>query len=68
MISRVVEAIDKQPRLIDLALHFPPASRYLTDMLVVRADGFVDPCIPPVATKPPAGPGGCTRSSMTGTG
>jgi ATP-dependent DNA ligase len=35
-ISRVVEAIDKQPRLIDLALHFPPASRYF---VVAGADG-----------------------------
>src|ERR1700689_1100113 len=26
-------------------------------MLVVRADGFVDPCIPTLAAKPPAGPG-----------
>jgi bifunctional non-homologous end joining protein LigD len=26
-------------------------------MLVVRADGFVDPCIPSLAHKPPAGPG-----------
>jgi bifunctional non-homologous end joining protein LigD len=26
-------------------------------MLVVRADGFVDPCIPALADKPPAGPG-----------
>jgi bifunctional non-homologous end joining protein LigD len=26
-------------------------------MLVVRADGFVDPCIPTLADKPPAGPG-----------
>jgi ATP-dependent DNA ligase len=26
-------------------------------MLVVRADGFVDPCIPSRAPKPPAGPG-----------
>jgi bifunctional non-homologous end joining protein LigD len=25
-------------------------------MLVVRADGFVDPCIPALADKPPAGP------------
>jgi bifunctional non-homologous end joining protein LigD len=40
-----------------LALHFPPTSRYLTDMLVVRADGFVDPCIPSRAPKPPSGPG-----------
>jgi bifunctional non-homologous end joining protein LigD len=28
----------------------------LTDMLVVRADGFVDPCIPSLAHKPPSGP------------
>jgi hypothetical protein len=27
----------------------------LTDMLVVRADGFVDPCIPSLAHKPPSG-------------
>ena len=27
------------------------ASGYLTDMLVVRADGFVDPCIPTLAAK-----------------
>jgi hypothetical protein len=26
-------------------------------MLVVRADGFVDPCIPTLAAKPPAGLG-----------
>jgi bifunctional non-homologous end joining protein LigD len=26
-------------------------------MIVVRADGFVDPCIPTLAAKPPAGPG-----------
>jgi ATP-dependent DNA ligase len=26
-------------------------------MLIVRADGFVDPCIPTLAAKPPAGPG-----------
>jgi ATP-dependent DNA ligase len=26
-------------------------------MLVVRADGFVDPCIPTLADKPPSGPG-----------
>jgi hypothetical protein len=26
-------------------------------MLVVRADGFVAPCIPTLAVKPPAGPG-----------
>jgi ATP-dependent DNA ligase len=26
-------------------------------MLVVRADGFVDPCIPTLAAKPPVGPG-----------
>jgi ATP dependent DNA ligase domain len=32
------------------------ASGYLTDMLVVRADGFVDPCIPSRAPKPPSGP------------
>jgi bifunctional non-homologous end joining protein LigD len=25
-------------------------------MLVVRADGFVDPCIPSRAPKPPSGP------------
>jgi bifunctional non-homologous end joining protein LigD len=25
-------------------------------MLVVRADGFVDPCIPSLAHKPPSGP------------
>jgi ATP-dependent DNA ligase len=35
----------------------PIARGYLTDMLVVRADGFVDPCIPSLAHKPPAGPG-----------
>jgi bifunctional non-homologous end joining protein LigD len=29
----------------------------LTDLLVVRADGFVDPCIPSRSPKPPAGPG-----------
>jgi bifunctional non-homologous end joining protein LigD len=40
-----------------LGLHFSPVTRYLTDMLVVRADGFVDPCIPTLAAKPPAGPG-----------
>jgi hypothetical protein len=28
----------------------------LTDMLVVRADGFVDRCIPSLAHKPPSGP------------
>jgi bifunctional non-homologous end joining protein LigD len=34
------------------------ASGYLTRMLAhrVRADGFVDPCIPTVAAKPPSGP------------
>jgi ATP dependent DNA ligase domain len=37
-------------------LHFPPTIGYLTDMLVVRADGFVDPCIPSRAPKPPSGP------------
>jgi ATP-dependent DNA ligase len=26
-------------------------------MLVVRADGFVEPCIPSLAHKPPVGPG-----------
>jgi bifunctional non-homologous end joining protein LigD len=31
------------------------ASGYLTDMLVVRTDGFVDPCIPSGAHKPPSG-------------
>jgi ATP-dependent DNA ligase len=31
------------------------ASRYLTDMLVVRADGFVEPWIPSLAQKPPSG-------------
>jgi ATP-dependent DNA ligase len=31
-------------------------SGYLTDMLIVRADGFVDPCIPSRAPKPPLGP------------
>jgi ATP-dependent DNA ligase len=33
------------------------ASVYLTGMLVIRADGFVDPCIPSRADRPPAGPG-----------
>jgi hypothetical protein len=37
-------------------LHRPRASGYLTDMLVVRADGFVDPCIPFRAPKPASGP------------
>jgi ATP-dependent DNA ligase len=37
-------------------LHWPVASGYLTDMLVVRTDGFVDPCIPSPAPKPPSGP------------
>jgi bifunctional non-homologous end joining protein LigD len=36
-------------------LHRPVASGYLTDMIVVRADGFVDPFIPSLAPKPPAG-------------
>jgi bifunctional non-homologous end joining protein LigD len=31
-------------------------SGYLTDMHIVRADGFVDPCIPSRAHKPPSGP------------
>jgi ATP-dependent DNA ligase len=30
--------------------------RLFGSMLVVRADGFVDPCIPSRAPKPPAGP------------
>jgi hypothetical protein len=34
-------------------------------MLVVRADRFVDPCIPTLAAKPPTGRIGGTRSSMT---
>jgi hypothetical protein len=32
------------------------ASGYLTDMLVVRADGFIDPCIPLRTPKPPSAP------------
>jgi ATP-dependent DNA ligase len=34
------------------------ASGYLTRMLVrrIRTDGFVDPCIPSRAPKPPSGP------------
>jgi hypothetical protein len=53
-ISRVVEAIEKQPHLVDFG---PPLSADHPHMLVVRADGFVDPCIPTLAAKPPAGPG-----------
>jgi bifunctional non-homologous end joining protein LigD len=35
------------------------ASGYLIWMLArrVRTDGFIDPCIPTLAAKPPAGPG-----------
>jgi bifunctional non-homologous end joining protein LigD len=37
----------------------PEASGYLTRMLArrVRTDGFIDPCIPTLAAKPPSGPG-----------
>jgi ATP-dependent DNA ligase len=40
-------------------LHGPEASGYLTRMLArrVRTDGFIDPCIPTLAAKPPTGPG-----------
>jgi hypothetical protein len=40
----------------NVAFHFPPTTSYLTDMVIVRADGFVDPCIPSLAHKPPSGP------------
>jgi hypothetical protein len=33
------------------------ASRYLDGMAPVRPDGFIEPCIPSRAAKPPAGPG-----------
>jgi hypothetical protein len=43
-------------------LHFRLANPYLADMLVVRADGFVDPCPPSLPSRPP-GPAGCMKSN-----
>jgi ATP dependent DNA ligase domain len=41
-----------------LTLHQPTESPYLRGMLArrIRTDGFVDPCIPSRAAKPPSGP------------
>jgi ATP dependent DNA ligase domain len=40
-------------------LHQPAGSPYLRGMLSgrIRTDGFIDPCIPSCAPKPPSGPG-----------
>jgi hypothetical protein len=54
----------------------PMASGYLTDMLVVRSDGFVDPCIPSLAHKRRSRPtrltvrrdGSALRQARPGTG
>jgi hypothetical protein len=35
-------------------------------MLVVRADGLVDPCIPTFAAKPPAAKGDCVLTLRPG--
>jgi hypothetical protein len=40
-------------------LHFPPTSHYLTDMLIVRTDGFVDPIAMTRCAKP-----SCRRSTF----
>jgi ATP-dependent DNA ligase len=37
-------------------LHGSVASLYLEGMVPVRPNGFVEPCIPTRAAKPPAGP------------
>jgi hypothetical protein len=37
----------------------PETALFTMVTLRIRADGFVDPCIPTLAAKPPSGPDGC---------